>query len=214
MAADRSDWLNDLVSTGGWDAIRRLRKGFVKHQGRLRNTSGNLVSSEERSDTLGKYLQDVQWAVRPTSLLPPKPTLFERLPVNLDDITHDEVMHAGAKLRRKRAAGPDDFPPEFWEKPLPSEVRQRYLGRRSSAWRAGGRRVFLMFGVTLELLVSLRRAMLPTVVTIGRYHFFQLGISYLRLSYCRDYDIQEPSIDCGRRSLVLGRRVARKTQFS
>ena len=43
VAAGRSDWLNDLVSTGGWDAIRRLRKGFVKHQGRLRNTSGNLV---------------------------------------------------------------------------------------------------------------------------------------------------------------------------
>ena len=53
--------------------------------------------------------------MRPTSLLPPKPALFERLPVNLDDITHDEVMHAGAKLRRKRAAGLDDVPPEFWK---------------------------------------------------------------------------------------------------
>ena len=47
VATDRSNWLDDLVSTGDWGAIKHLRKGSAKKQERLRDSSGNLVSTGE-----------------------------------------------------------------------------------------------------------------------------------------------------------------------
>ena len=115
VAQDRSAWLNNLVADGDWSAIRRLRKGFAKQQGRLKDALGTFVSSDQRADTLGQYLQDIQWAVRPTQAAPPKPPLFEMLPVELADITEDEVIYAGRKLKRNRACGLDGVPAEFWK---------------------------------------------------------------------------------------------------
>ena len=57
---DRSKWLNTLLQTGEWQQETKLRKGVQPKQGRLRNLSGELVSSEERADTLAEYLEKVQ----------------------------------------------------------------------------------------------------------------------------------------------------------
>ena len=97
------------MKLGDWSGIRRLRKGFASPQGRLRDESGKLVSSDERADTLGTYLQNVRWAVRPTPAVPEQQPLFDLLPVDLGDITNDEVIKAGRRLRRNRACGIDDF---------------------------------------------------------------------------------------------------------
>ena len=115
VAGDRSKWLDDLVATGEWAQIRKLHKGFAPHQGRLKNTAGRTVSSEQRAETLASYLQDVQWAVRPSCAHPSREPMHDDLRINVGDITEDEITHAGSKLKWNRACGLDGIPGEFWK---------------------------------------------------------------------------------------------------
>ena len=59
---DRSQWLDDLLKTGDWNEIRRLRKGHRPQSGRLKNADGNVVESDQRAETLANYFESVQWA--------------------------------------------------------------------------------------------------------------------------------------------------------
>ena len=43
---DRSQWLDDVLKTGDWNEIRRLRRGHRPRSGRLKNTDGNVVESD------------------------------------------------------------------------------------------------------------------------------------------------------------------------
>ena len=63
---DRSQWLDDLLRTGDWNEIRRLRKGHRPQSGRLKNADGNVVESDQRAETLANYFESVQWAPRAT----------------------------------------------------------------------------------------------------------------------------------------------------
>ena len=83
---DRRTWLLDLAGKGDWKSLRLLRKPRVAPQGRLKDSTGEFVSSEERSETFSKYLQDVQWAVRPTSTMDEN-SLGPELLVDLSSIT-------------------------------------------------------------------------------------------------------------------------------
>ena len=65
---DRSQWLDDLLKTGDWNEIlRRLRRGHRPRSGRLKNTDGNVVESDQRAETLATYFETVQWAPRATT---------------------------------------------------------------------------------------------------------------------------------------------------
>ena len=112
---DRSTWIDELVASGEWTNVRKLRKGFVPKQGRLKDADGVFVSTDQRAETLAQYLENVQWAVRPTVLALERPCLGCTLPVYLGDITQDEVIRAGRRLNSSRAPGPDEVPPEFWK---------------------------------------------------------------------------------------------------
>ena len=37
---DRAQWLEELLKTGDWQQVMKLRKGFAPKQGRLRNLQG------------------------------------------------------------------------------------------------------------------------------------------------------------------------------
>ena len=50
--SDRARWLEDLVASGDWGAIKKLRKGKAVKQGRLKNAGGELAFSEDRASTL------------------------------------------------------------------------------------------------------------------------------------------------------------------
>jgi len=113
--ADRRKWLDEMLQTGDWSQVRRLRKGVKPHQGRLKDSMGQLVSSDERAETFAKHLEHVQWAVRPVTLAPERPPLDNVLPVKLDAIDHDEVCRAAQRLKKGRAAGLDGVPAEFWQ---------------------------------------------------------------------------------------------------
>ena len=72
-----------------------------------------LVSSECRAKTFAEYLQNVQWAVRPATLMEDAP-LLEELPVELGPISLKELSLAIQALRANKAAGPDSHPLEYW----------------------------------------------------------------------------------------------------
>ena len=69
---DKAKWLEELVATGDWKAIKLLQRGPRRQQGRLRNCHGQVVSSEDRAETLADHLETVQWKVRPVSTVRPK----------------------------------------------------------------------------------------------------------------------------------------------
>ena len=112
---DRSRWLDDLVASGSYDAIRKLRKGFCNKQGRLKKPNGAMAASEERANVLAKHLQDVQSVARQTSVMQNQTQLNPELPVDPGDITLAEVMAACRRLKTKRAAGVDNIPAEVWK---------------------------------------------------------------------------------------------------
>ena len=116
VAQDRAAWLDDLLATGNWDEVRKLKKGLKQQQGRLKNVEGKLVSSEERAETLAQHLEKVQWAVRPTSVAYLASTpIYSELQMNVGAISLQEVFTAVKALKAKRAPGLDQVPAEFWK---------------------------------------------------------------------------------------------------
>ena len=75
---------------------------------------GELVEQEFWSETMAQYLEKVQWRVRPAGLVD-GPPLGNDLPVDIGAISEGEVTHAVMRLKRGRAAGPDEIPAEYWK---------------------------------------------------------------------------------------------------
>ena len=95
--------------------MRKHRANKKPSQGRLQDLSGKLVGSEHRAETLAEYFEKVQWRVNPPRVTPDRPHLGEELPVPVGDVTCKEVVVVLNKLRRHRAAGKDNAPPDFWK---------------------------------------------------------------------------------------------------
>ena len=89
-----------------------MRRTADSRQGRLRNSAGELVSSEHRASTLAAYLEDVQWAVRPATLTT-RSSLGDTLPVCLSQVTVKELCTAARAFKIGRACGPDEQPVKF-----------------------------------------------------------------------------------------------------
>ena len=111
--ADRGAWLTELAGSGSWRALRQLRKGTNRKQGQLKSLNGQLVESDARADTFAKYLEQVQWAVRPALVLDTPP--LQLLDVKGEPITLAELHSATKRLRSNKACGPDGQPVEFWK---------------------------------------------------------------------------------------------------
>ena len=60
-----------------------------------------MVSSEERAETMATYLEEVQWAFRPTKAAGNVEPIGDVLPVLLSAITLSEVHAAAKKLKNK-----------------------------------------------------------------------------------------------------------------
>ena len=112
VKVDKTVWLKELASSGTWEDIRKLRRPRKPAQGRLTNSSGVLVNSDERADTLATYLQDVQWAVRHCNLIESRPPLWDNLQVECGPIIPDEIRQVVKRLKNKKASGPDQILPE------------------------------------------------------------------------------------------------------
>ena len=94
--------------------MRKLRQKKQHNQGRLKDSAGNLVASDERAQTFAEYLQNIQWAVRPALLIDGAP-LFSELTVQSGRVSLQELRLAIEALRETKASGPDGHPLEFWK---------------------------------------------------------------------------------------------------
>ena len=79
------------------------------------NRDGQLVSSEKRAETMAAYLAEVQWAVRPTTLILDRAPIFDILPMDTTPIQSSEIIAVLKSLHWNKAAGQDEVPPELWK---------------------------------------------------------------------------------------------------
>ena len=115
---DKADWLENLVASQGWNA---LKKGPRKQEGRLKNCRGELVDSDLRAETFAEHLENIQWRVRPATLIPDlEPPLRAELPVSLDPFTMQELEFAVARLAPNKATKQGDIPSEVFKALLAS----------------------------------------------------------------------------------------------
>ena len=111
---DKCSWFHAALSKQDWNAIRKLKKGFVPHQGRIKNEAGELVSSEHKAETMASFFEKMQWHVRADTSISDQPPIFDQLPVSLSDFTREEILHVISKLQKKKSPGHDGIPAEFW----------------------------------------------------------------------------------------------------
>ena len=103
---DRREWINDMLKSGDWEQVRRLRKTPRVKQGRLQDLDGNLVESELRSETLAEYLEKVQWAVKFADLVPPSTELHpDAPPIETIPFRAAELRKVVTHLKNGRACG-------------------------------------------------------------------------------------------------------------
>ena len=105
----------NLLKHGDWREIRKLKKTFCPKQGRELNSEGGVVDSNARAEALAEFFAEKQWC--PRNITPPnfQDTSWTTLEVDHGDITGEEVIAAAKLLRRRKACGSDDLPPEFWK---------------------------------------------------------------------------------------------------
>ena len=73
------------------------------------------MASDLRADTLAEHLEKVQWAVRPVSLREGQTGLIRNLlPVEMGNITKNEICSAAKQLNIGKSCGADTLPAEFW----------------------------------------------------------------------------------------------------
>jgi len=119
---DRRRWLEELVETGGWDSVRRLRRGFAPRPSKLKNAAGEVVESTLRADTTAEYFEQVPWRVRPDTIDLPGAQIGPDIAMNLGDIMHEEILQAVKALKNKKACGADNVPAEFWKAIMKAET--------------------------------------------------------------------------------------------
>ena len=112
---DRRAWLDEVLAQKDWAEVRKLRRGAPTTQGRLKDSTGRLVSSEMQAETMAEHLEKVQWAVRPASVTPVRPPLGEELPVDLGPFARQGLVTAARAMKHGRASGMDGVPAEFWQ---------------------------------------------------------------------------------------------------
>ena len=61
---DKTRWLEETLSNADWTSIRNVRKPPVNPQGRLKDSTGMIVTSDQRATTFAEYLEGVQWRER------------------------------------------------------------------------------------------------------------------------------------------------------
>ena len=136
---DRAAWLNRLAASGDWQAMKTIRGGRPKQQGRLRNSLGQVVSSEMRAETLADQLESVQWKVRPATLAPGfDPPLRGSLPVRTTPFTDGEFRRAIRKMKSGKASQDGDIPVECFKALAaePGAALQWILAYCNASWDA------------------------------------------------------------------------------
>ena len=111
---DRARWLRDMASQGTWASLTRLRRGRKVAQTRLQPESEAPVRTEDRAATFAKYLETVQWHVRPVSGLDDAPeATCSPLDIREGNFSSTELRKAINRMASGKSVKPDDVPIEF-----------------------------------------------------------------------------------------------------
>ena len=136
---DRANWLYDVASNADWTNIGILRRNGEnpKHQGRLKDRDGHIVSNEKRCEVFADYLEHIQWAARSTTAFENQDTIHdETLPVNEESFTVMEIRGVIKKLKNNRSPGLDEIPAECWKTLIADEEACRIITEFcNSCWR-------------------------------------------------------------------------------
>ena len=175
---DRSQWFDDFLKTGDWNDIRRLRRGHRPRSGRLKNTDGNVVESDQRAETLATCFETVQWAPRATTE-PPQPTCVDPLLASNTSISEAEVVESVKSLKRRKAAGADGTFPNFGRLYVHT-IHQHVDGPSFCATRLGKKAPYQHLGMKLLWRLSSKKGIPLVVKIIGLFHCLQSVTKYLQ----------------------------------
>ena len=178
---DRTSWLHELLASGSWQEVRKLHKPAAAKQGRLKNTEGIVINSSERADTFAKYLESVQWAVRPLATVTDAPPLFDALPVDESSIMDEEICMVLKKLHQKKAPGHDNLNPEFWK--IMQTASRLYSGLQHCVTEFCFRKISQLSGTLQKLHVYIRKGIRRCQKIIVQYRCCPLAIKSLH-QYC------------------------------
>ena len=103
---DRAQWIEQMLESGDWKAIKNYRKGPRRCPGRLRDAQGQLVSTEQRADTMATYLADMVWKIPLPTLCAPG-TTSTTLPIDTGIFLTTELTEVLTRFRRARSPGHD-----------------------------------------------------------------------------------------------------------
>eukprot|EP00973_Karenia_brevis_P049018 6798338-Karenia_brevis.AAC.1 len=81
-----------MLRSGDWKSIQHFRKNKRSESSKLRSLDGNILTSNERIDRLARYLEQVQWAVRPDTIPNPNDTPFKFSDMNCNSFTPHELQ--------------------------------------------------------------------------------------------------------------------------
>ena len=113
--SDRTRWLEDLVASGELGASKKFRRGKAVKQGRLKNACGGLTFSENRAFTFAEHLEQIQWNVRPTSLILGQGDCLGQLPVSNNGFGRHELRLAIKGMSIGKATKIYDIPIEIFK---------------------------------------------------------------------------------------------------
>ena len=107
--------------------MKKFRKvktcDFVK----IRARDGSMLDSDQRAEELAKHLESIQWARRPNTIPSQKPAVFNFLDMNCSNFDVAELSLILRKLKKRKAAGDDGIPAEFWQVCLERDILMEWL---------------------------------------------------------------------------------------
>ena len=92
----------------------------------MRDALGGLVSSEDRAETMAKYLEQVQWKVRPATVMDDAP-VYLPFAVNEQAFSEADLKQGLRKMSSNRAAGPDRIPAEYLKRLSENQIALKIL---------------------------------------------------------------------------------------
>ena len=114
---DKARYLNDSLRTGDWDSVVRHKKPFTPRTTRLRDSTGRIVGTDELASVQAQHYAQHQWNAPDAPPIPHlRPPLFPpSADIKTGDFTQGDLRNAIAKLKTKKAPGPDGIPNEIWK---------------------------------------------------------------------------------------------------
>ena len=89
-----------MLAEGNWNAIQKFRKFQKCTYTKLRDSDGAVLNSDERAEGLAKYLEDIQWAVRPDTIPSEDVPLFNFVHLNSASFTESELRDVLFDLKK------------------------------------------------------------------------------------------------------------------